>query len=146
MTVTQAVISRLSAISALTALVSTRIYQLILPETVTLPAVLVTRIDTVEDSHLRGGGAMYRTRVQIDAVVDARATSPLVTANAIERAISGPGDGTGLSGFKGIVPSGSPAFAIAGVQALDVRDGYAGDELRQVRVSRDFYVWHPAAA
>jgi hypothetical protein len=138
-TVAEAVIARLAAIAAVTALVpASRIYQLILQQRTTLPAIRVQRIDTIEFAHLRGTAAHFRSRVQVDAVVDA--SVGIAAAQAIDAAAHGAGDGTALAGWKGAI--GSPPFAISAILPLDVRDFYSPDELRQIGVSRDYDVWH----
>jgi hypothetical protein len=129
-----AVKSRLSAITGLTSLVSARIYVDLLPQKPTLPAVRVQRISEIEDAHLRGVGAIRRARVQVDAI----ATS-LETATQVSDAAHGDGAGSGLSGWQGDL--GSPAVRVMAMLPTDTRSDYEGDELKQWRVSRDYFVW-----
>jgi hypothetical protein len=144
-TVAEAVIARLLSLTAVTNLVSTRVYQLKLPQKVSYPAIRVQRIDTVELGHLRGTGAKFRSRIQVDSVSSENAVAdPLTAALAVDAAAHGPGDGSALAGWKGQVGSSSPAFAVAAVLPLDVREFYVPNELLEVGVSRDYEVWHDA--
>lgn len=126
----------LLTLSGVTALVAQRIYTSILPQSPTLPAVMVVFVGENEEVHLRGAGGPFRTRVQVDAVAKSDSV-----AKAIDAAIHGDGSGyAGLAGFRGSV--GSPAFEITAILPLDARKGYEPEELRQFRVSRDYMVFH----
>ena len=136
MTVDQAIRARLLSLTPVTALVNQRIFSVILPQGVTLPAIRVQRISQIEPMHMRGPVGMYRARVQVDSVSTSKAS-----CDAVDSAVHGDGLGTyasGLAGFKGDV--GSPAMYIHAILPLDVRDLYDAEELRQFRVSRDFEV------
>ncbi len=135
MTVTAAIKARLVELSALTALVSTRIYVETLPQKPTLPAIRIQRISEFADVHLRGAQAMRRARVQVDAVA-----SSLETATAVAEAAHGDGAGSGLSGWQGTV-GGSPGETVFAILPADARTDYDAEELRQWRVSRDYLVW-----
>ena len=134
MTPAAAVKARLSALSAVTALVSTRIYVDLFPPKPTLPAVRIHRIGEQEDAHLRGVGAMRRARVQVDCI-----GVSLESATAVADAAHGDGAGTGLSGWTGEL--GSPAVRVWAILPIDVRSDYEADEIKQWRVSRDYYIW-----
>ena len=132
MTPSATVKARLLSLNAVTTLVVSRVYVDLLPQKPTLPAIRIQRISEAEDAHLRGAKAMRRARVQVDAI----ATS-LETATAVSDAAHGDGAGSGLSGWTGEV-SGQSVLAVL---PSDTRSDYEGDELRQWRVSRDYFVW-----
>lgn len=134
MTPSAAVKARLLAVSEVTTLVGSRIYVDLLPQKPTLPAIRIQRIDEIEEAHLRGARAMRRARVQVDAVA-----LSLETATAVSDALHGDGAGAALSGWEGEL--GSPAQQVMAVLPIDTRSDYEGDELRQWRVSRDYFVW-----
>lgn len=126
-----AAIGRLELVAAVIALVSTRIYQGILPQSPTLPAIRVQRIGEDEFTHLRGA-SVRRTRVQVDSV-----GASLPSALAVDAAVRGNGSGSSLVGWTGAVGG----VRVLAVQHRAVRELYDGDELRQHRVSRDVFVW-----
>lgn len=63
----QALYTRLSGFAGLTALVSTRIYPLVLPQNPTLPAVTYQRIDGLREEGIAGSHGLAHPRIQIDA-------------------------------------------------------------------------------
>jgi hypothetical protein len=135
-TVDEALRDRLLSLTPVTALVSTRIYCLILPQAFNPPAIRIQRISQLEDMHLRGPVNVFRARVQVDSIGLTRSS-----AEAVDAAVQGDGLGsyaTGLKGFKG--PIGSPAFVIRAILPADVREFYDAEELRQFKVMRDFFV------
>ena len=129
-----AVIERLEDVAAVTALVSTRIYQGVLPQSPTLPAVRVQVISEVRSQHLRGGAAVVKSRVQVDSV--ASGGNPISSAKAVDVAIVGNESGSSLLGFKGVVGG----FMVHNVEPAGVRETYDAEELRQYRVMRDVIV------
>jgi hypothetical protein len=147
MTPEQAVLERIRDISAVSALVSSRVYQLRLPQGSDLPAVRVQQIGDVGDMHQRGETNLFRTRVQVDAYArEASGADPYDEATTLAAAIHGdwrdgsPSPPNGLSGWQG-ESSGSPpdirvlmAFRVA--RAVT----YEADELRMVRVRQDYQV------
>jgi len=138
MTVAAAIRARLLDLAPVTALVSARVYVLRLPQSPALPAVRVQQIDAVDPFHFRGPNGLSRARVQVDSVGDT-----VAEAEAVDAAVYGDGlgsDATGLAGWFGAL--GSPAFVIDAILPIDVRQLIDPEELNQVRVSRDFFVWH----
>lgn len=108
-----------------------RVYQLILPQKPTLPAVRVQLIDEPTDYHLRGDVDVTRARVQVDvygAVVGV--ADPYDAVSDVAAAVN-----TALSGT---------VFEIGGRSAKSFRESrrvlYEGEELRLIRVSQDFTV------
>ena len=136
MTVDTAIRARLLSLASIVALVNARVFTVILPQGVTLPAIRVQRVGQIEPMHFRGPINVYQARVQVDSVGTSKAQ-----ADAVDAAVQGDGlggDATGLKGFKGSI--GSPAFVIRAILPADVRDLYDAEELRQFKVSRDFFV------
>jgi hypothetical protein len=134
MTPSVAVKVRLAAIGAVTSLVGTRIYVDTLPQNPTLPAIRISRISELEVAHLRGVGVAKRARVQVDAIA-----LSLETATSVSDAAHGDGARSGLSGWTGHL--GSPAVRVMAMLPTDTRSDYEGEELRQWRVSRDYFIW-----
>ncbi|MDH5244807.1 MAG: DUF3168 domain-containing protein [Betaproteobacteria bacterium] len=140
MTAVEVVCARLAQVSAVTALVSTRIWPMKLPQSPVFPAIRVTLVAQPWAGQLRGVTRRVRARVQVDALArEASGTDPLAVANAVADAAFGGGDGDALAGWTGAL--GSPAVTVSGVLPLDRREGYFADDLRQVVVSQDFDVW-----
>lgn len=135
MTVEEAVASRLAADADVAAVVSTRVYQLLLPQSPTYPAVRVLLVDEPGTPHLRGQDELTRARVQVDVFVAATGTDPYADAadlaDAINDALTGPP-----------FMAGSPvARQVTGVHRQNRLVLYEAEELRLVRVSQDFIVW-----
>lgn len=136
MTVDTAIRARLLTLTPVTALVAARIYTVIFPQGFNSPAIRVQRVGQVEEMHLRGPINVFRARVQVDSVGRTKAE-----VDAVDEAVQGDGLGnyaSGLKGFKGEI--GSPPFVIRAILPADVRDTYDAEELRQYKVSRDFFV------
>lgn len=134
MTAAELVRTRLLVVSAVTAIVSSRIYVFALPPNYTAasgPAVRVQRISETEVTHMRGTSGMRMARVQVDAVA-----STLATAYALDEAIHGPGDGTALAGFEGDVGGQSVVAALPDA----VRELFDPEETQLYRVMRDYFV------
>lgn len=143
MTPEEAVIARLSSISAVTALVSTRIRQLMFAQSETWPAVRVQLIGEVEYYTLEGSNGVLRARVQVDSVAQVGSgTDPYAAALALAAAINGDGNGasaTGLSGWRGSL--GSPPVDVKGMFRVDRGVEYEHGAERLVRVRQDYHVW-----
>jgi hypothetical protein len=144
-TVEEAVVERLLALSSVTALVSTRVYQLRLPQRPTLPAVRVQQISESEPYHLRGAVNLYRTRIQVDAyAAEASGSDPYASANAVASAIQGDwlagSPPNGLSGWQGMAGGSPSTLQVVFSERIDRRPMFAADELRLVRVRQDYMV------
>ena len=141
MTVATAIATRLLELSAVTDLVGTRVRVLKLRQTETLPAIRVQRISTTEQMHERGSVGMFRSRVQVDSVaLEASGLDPYATAASVDDAVHGDGAGSGLCGWQGEI--GSPAFVIDAILPDGLQEMYEPDTSKQVRVIRDYIVWH----
>lgn len=142
MTGTDVVRTRALQITALVALVGSRVYVQKLPQSPTLPAVRVQQISRVNTTHLRGVDGMCRARVQVDAIAkESSGTDPMASARAVSEAAHGAFSGgvaTGLAGWEGTL-SGVKVHKIAPIAQ---RELYAADELRECMVSTDYdVVW-----
>lgn len=139
MTIAQAIHARLSSLSAVTALVGTRIRVLKLRQgdTSSGPAIRIQEIGQSEPMHLRGSVAVFRSRVQVDFVASEEAGGNAYDkAVAVADAAHGNGAGSGLCGFSGAAGT----VDIAAILPDMVREGYDPEELRQVRIMRDYMV------
>lgn len=123
---------------AIGALVGPNIYQLRLPQRVTLPAIRVQLVDEPSDYHLRGTDNLRRTRIQTDVFsVEASGSDPYALATDVADAID-----TVLSGFRGFVNTGSPpGLIIDGLFRMSRMPMYEAEELREVRIMQDYVVW-----
>lgn len=130
-----ALIARLEAVAAVTAISSTRLYQAVLPQSPTLPALRLQRIGEIRESHLRGGVALLRARVQIDAY--GGGDDPIGAAQALDAAVVGDASGSALVGWTGT----AAGLEVVAVLPVDARENFEGDELQQYRVSRDVIAW-----
>lgn len=146
MTVEEAVIER---ILALNTSAGTRVFMLKLPQKLaTWPAARVQLIDDPEDYHLRGGSALGRARVQVDAYApESSGGDPYATVAQLADEINGDDAGSGLSGWIGSF--GSPPLTITGLFRINRRTSYepgggavatGGADLRLVRTQMDFWV------
>lgn len=133
---------RLLDVSAVTALVSTRIYTLLVKAGSVMPCVRVQTISGSEDMHLRGSYGLRRARVQVDAIASVKTTGvdALASARTVSEAAHGDGAGSGLCGWTGTV-NGSPGVDILAILPLsDAVERYTPDEQEYVTVSRDYAV------
>jgi hypothetical protein len=135
-TVETAVWTKLSATAGVSSIASTRVYQLVLPQKPTLPAVRVQLVDEPKTYHMRGGVLLTRALVQTDCFgAESGGYAPIETlAAAVEAAL------TGEPFFVG-TPS---AIEITGAFRVSRRPMFESGELRQVRISQDFVVWSRA--
>ena len=134
MTIDTAIRARLLTLSPVTAIASTRIYTNHLPQTPTLPAVVVRHIDQQEDLHLRGPIGVISARVQVDSFA-----TTATGAMALDAAIHGNGFGdtaTGLRGFVGVAGS----VEIKVVRPAGVRQDFEPPEKDHFRVMRDYQI------
>jgi hypothetical protein len=141
-TVEEAVRARILDLAAVTALVSTRVYMLKLPQQPTLPAVRVQLVADNVEQQLRGPDGIRRGRVQVDIYAAEAAGSPYASVTAVADALDGDGLGTNASGLFGWIGDiGSPALEVLNVRyAAPRRAWYESEEKRQVRMMLDYYV------
>lgn len=139
--------SRALSVAAVTALVSTRVWSVILKQGNTLAAVRVSLVPGApETMHLRGRSSVIVDRVQVDAYAAIAASDPLGDARAISAALYGDmvgGVATGLNGWAGSI--GSPAVMVDLIESASRPiEMFVPDELRQWVVSQDYYVHYRA--
>ena len=146
MTIGDALRERLLDIGALTALVSQRVYPLVVRQGEKRASVRFQVIDEDAPQHLRGPAGIQTTRVQIDGfVTQSESTTPLTDVEAIADAIHGDGLGTSASGLFGFTGElgGSPAqYRILNVRrALKRGPMYEHDnEVVRLRVQQDYLI------
>ena len=145
MTIEQAVYERLSDLSALVALVSTRIYQLVLRQNRVLPAVRMAVIPGMQGQHLRGPDGLWRTRVQIDAYAkEADGIAWYSQAAAVAAAVRGDGLGSNATGLWGWIGESGGSPAEIGVQNVELTHSgmpeYEAGEEHRVRIRQEYVV------
>lgn len=139
----EAVATRILALPAVTAIVGTRVWLVMLPQSPVTPCVRVQQISQLDEGlHQRGAGGVGWARVQVDAVADVTdGGNGYNTARTLTDAIHGDGRGdaaTGLLGWRGVV---GPLTITGIVSMLDAVADYTPDELRQIRMRRDYAVY-----
>lgn len=145
MTIEEVICERLLALSPVTALVSTRVYMLRLPQRATLPAIRVQKISERGDNHFRGITNLYVSRVQVVATAaESSGADPYASANAVADAIQGDwlsgSPPSGLSGWQAMAGGSPPTIQVFFVERVDRRPMYEAEELRQVSVQQDFFI------
>lgn len=142
MTVEEIIVDRVAQLSAVSALVGTRVYLDRLPQAVAYPAVRVQLVDDLDGFHLRGKNRPQKARVQVDAYArEASGVDPYAEVAELAAAIDGDGEGpaaSGLSGWKGRV--GSPPVVIHSCFRTSRLRRYDPDELTLVTMTQDFIV------
>jgi len=132
MTISAAMRQLILTLGDVSALVGSRVYVLMLPQSFTPPAVRVQRIDESEPMHLRGRDELRRARVQVDSVGSGGSV-----AEDVDAAIH-----AGLRGYQGTVGD----IDIHLIEPVTVRSMYDAAELKQYKVARDYYVHYRDAA
>jgi hypothetical protein len=131
---TDVVRTRLLACAPVTALVSTRVYALVIPEQPTLPAIRVQRISQDQPMHLRGPIGMYTARVQVDSIATTKAAADALDAAVLGNCLGS--EATGLGGWYGTISS----TRVHAIKPAGVRESYEAGALRQYKIMRDFEV------
>lgn len=121
-------LTRLAGYSALTAIVSTRIYNTLLPEDVAFPAVVFQRISTSRTSAFGADTGDIQARVQVDIYADRARQSDTTSVGAQVRGA--------LQRYKG--------GNIQDIRIEDERHDYIG-EAEMWRVSIDLMIWFKEA-
>jgi hypothetical protein len=134
-TVSDAIRDLLLSFAPVRAIVGTRIYVLRLPQSPTLPAIRLQRIDANEELHLRGPSGIQVARVQVDSV-----SLSGTQAETLDAAVHGDGVTTGLRAWRGFVDGSPGSFEILVIRPAGVREGYDALELKQYKVMRDYMV------
>lgn len=127
-----AVRTRLLATSAVTALVSTRVYLMRLPDPVTFPAIRVQLVDDPQMKHLRGPLGITGARVQVDVYDEETATDPYGSVNEISQAVEA---------ALVFAPFSAGTVYVQSAERIDRRALREAEELELVRMMQDFRVW-----
>jgi hypothetical protein len=138
MTIEAAMRERLLSLSSVSTLVSTRVYQDLIPQGATMPAVRIQRIGKMRRMHLRGVNQLWESRVQVDTFGATKAS-----AQAVADAVSGDGLGSsasGLEGFTGDLGGSPPDVHVAVIVGITERAGFEPEELKLFRISQDYRV------
>ena len=138
----EAVAQRILALPAVTAIVGTRVWLVMLPQSPVMPCVRVQQVSQIDEgAHDRGAGGVGWARVQVDAVAMVHTNgNGYTTVRSLTEAIHGNGRGpqaTGLLGWKGVIGD----LTITGI--FSILDGVAEfdpAELQQIRIRRDYQV------
>lgn len=138
MTITAALRAHLLDDGPIAALVAGRCYPLRLPQKVTLPAIVLTRISETRVAHLRGADALARPRYQVDCWATTHDAATELGTLCRQR----------LNGYTGTwTDSDSPATLVSvkilidGVHDLFDEDISGGS----CRHSADYLIWHSCA-
>ena len=139
MIVESAIVDRILSLSAVTALVGTKVRVLALRQGERI-GVRVQRVSEFEPMHLRGTSGLISARIQVDSVApEASQVDPFADAAEIDAAVKGDGAGSGLSGWKGTF--GSPAtLTVFGIMPMDARPEYDSAARGLVKIMRDYLV------
>lgn len=125
--------TRLNAVTAVTDLVSTRIYLKQRPRRSALPCVVYQRITSSVVGHAAGVTTTKHTRVQVDSLA-APPSGARTLADAVALALSGWSDPTGT-------PSISMCRPIAPDMDLSVEPDHGTDSPSD-RISQDYELWY----
>jgi hypothetical protein len=117
------IFSTLTGASAVSAIVGTRVYPLVLPQKAALPAISYLRVSGAQELSLSGHSGLESPRIQIDCWATTYAQAKALSA-AVQAAMLA-----------------SSAFKVGSVSDRDLFE----DETNVFRVSIDFSVWHRTA-
>lgn len=128
-----ALVTKLTTTTAISNLISTRMYPLRLPSTPTLPCITYKEISApTEGTHDEtSANALTHARYQLDAWA-----ATYAGAIALGSAIF-----TALEGFSGVVTKGSDTFSIQAALRVDKRSDNDG-ETGLFWISQDFVLWY----
>lgn len=138
----EAVVQRILALPPVTAIVGTRVWLVMVPQSPVFPCVRVQQISEIDEGlHQRGAGGVGWARVQVDAIAHiTTGGNGYLTARQLTEAIHGDGRGpaaTGLLGWRGVIAP----LTITGISSI--LDGVAEitpDAVQQIRIRRDYRV------
>lgn len=139
MTIEVAVYQRLLATPAVTALVGTRVRQLRLAQSDTLPAIRLQLVDDPTRYHLRGEINLSTALVQTDVYADETSgADPYATAITVAAAVH-----AALSGVAFV--AGTPVALEVTAAFRRAREvSYEAEAKREVRVRQDYELWYRA--
>jgi len=142
MQVEEAIRSHLEAQAAIAALVRTRVFVEMLPQSVRYPAIRVKLVSDPKEHGLRGLITPTRSRIQVDSYQDEASEDAYGTANRVAEAVF-----DAIDGKRFTIGDGSPPDLIV-TAAIEVDRRSLTEQARDlqlVRISQDFYVWSKPA-
>lgn len=138
MTIEEAIRDHLVADAGVDAIVDGRVWQLVLPEHGTLPAVRIQLIDEPRELHLRGIDNARLIRMQADSFVGITGADPynaaVSLADAVEAALTP----------EPFTAGSSPGFFVMSVKPDDRRPFFEETPQKLVRMQQDFLIWYRA--
>jgi hypothetical protein len=129
----EAVYSRLSGYAAVSALISTRLYPLVIPQDVSLPAIAYQKIDSTKTANHAGASQLARSRFQFTCQAETYSDAKAL-AEAVRHC---------WEGYRGTVAT----VRIDGTLIDNDQDGY-NEPLSlviQPSVRMDVIIWHAEA-
>lgn len=132
----EGLVYKLANTAGITALVSTRVYNLRIPQGATLPCITITRISTprLHTHDTSGSAGTAYPRIQIDAWGVTHSSVKAIT-NAVRAA---------LEGYKGTITSGADTVTVQGALTDDETIEF-DSETELYRSRTDWIVWHVEA-
>ena len=130
----EALDSYLKSVSGITTLVSTRVYSFSIPQSATLPCLVIQRIDTPRELTMDMSGAtgtLAHPRFQFDAWATTYASAKAIT-DAVRAALNGK---TGSTGAGAVTVTIRAALIDGEVPGYD-------PETKLYRGRSDFIIWH----
>lgn len=133
-TLDEGLIAYLKAYSGLSALISTRVYLMFIPQAATLPCVTVTRISTARNLTMDSSGSigdLVHARFQFDAWAATYASAKAII-DQVRAALNGHvgTTGTGVTIRAALVDSEAPSY---------------DPETALYRCQSDYFIWHEEA-
>lgn len=142
MTVEEALAARIAGLSAVTAIVGSRVYLDKTTQDPTYPLVLVYSAGDHRDQHMRGPEGTRYSRVSVEARAHEESGIDTYQVTALFEAFDGDGRGpqaTGIFGWIGAI--GSPALEIMNCAHRGSRDRYYdASDRRVLRMTQDYWV------
>lgn len=123
--------SFLLAAPGIAALVSARVYPIVMPQGTKLTSVVYTKISGQSGYVETGPDGLARTRIQIDAWA-VKADDAVTLAGLVKDAIDG---------YRGVMGSGATEVNVGGVFFDNERESY-DDIVMMFGASRDFFFWY----
>lgn len=134
MTIIEGLRAFLLANTSIATLVSQRIYPLRLPQKITVPAIVLTRITEINDAHLRGPNVLTRARIQVDAWAQTFDAAVALGTLCSQR----------LDGYQGTWTDGGSPASLIKVQAIfhDVASDHFEEDILGglCRQSTDYFI------
>lgn len=124
----------LLSITAITALVSTRVSVMRLPQNVTLPAISYMIDGAWRVESQKGGTGLVRTRMQVD-----HWASSMLSARELAEATR-----KVLQGYRGNMGTGANLTAVSQVR-FQSELNFHHEDVNNYRVTHDYHIWHEEA-